>query len=300
MIEKIYDDFHIPYDIKANGWVNTTCPYCGDQKEHLGCAPDFIYFHCWKCGSHPVRQTMALLLHIPEKDVNSILRKYEIFKDGPTTKKEPLVSIYPFKYPSGTGALNKYHRHYIKKRRFDPAKIATEWGVTGTGPFATLDKIDYKNRIVIPIRWNGQEVSFQARDITNQSDLKYIACPKARERKEHQTILYGKQEEWEISRVGIIVEGVTDVWRLGPSAAGVFGIDFTLEQTMEIAKHFDRIFILFDSEPQAQRQARKLEIKLKMMKKEVYRETLKGGGDPGGLKQEDADHIVRQLMTKIY
>ena len=299
MIEKIYDDYRISYKVQSNGWVNATCPYCGDTGEHLGCPPDFILFNCWRCGRHPAWETLSMMLHIPVKDIPKMLEKYEGAIAGPKVRKEPLVSINPFKYPNGTKALNQYHERYLKKRKFDPGKIVEQWGVLGTGPISRLDKIDYRNRLVIPINWDGQPVSFQARDITGKSDLKYIACPKARERREHQTILYGNQGEWERTRVGIIVEGVTDVWRLGTASAAVFGIDFKLEQVMAIAKAFDRIHILFDTERVAQRQASKLSSKLRMLGKEVHLETLEGG-DPGEMEQQDADHLVRQLLNRVY
>lgn len=300
MIERIYDDWHVAYKTQANGWVNTTCPYCGDTGEHLGCGPDFLFFNCWRCGAHPVKETLSKLLHIPESKVPEVLRKYDAPGGAARVRPEPRVSINPFKYPTGTGPLNKYHKHYLRKRGYDPEALAFQWGLQGTGPMSRLDGINYGNRVLIPIRWRGEDVSFQARDISGKSDLKYIACPKARERKEHQTVLYGDQTHWASSRTGIIVEGVTDVWRMGPSSAAVFGIDFKLEQVMEIAAHFDRIFILFDAERQAQRMARKLEVKLAMLGKEVHREVLEGGGDPGDLKQNDADHLARQLLTKIF
>lgn len=56
----------------------------------------------------------------------------------------------------------------------------------------------------------------------------------------------------------IVVEGVTDVWRLGPGAVATFGIKFRPAQVAMLARHFKTIHVLFDPEPAAQAQARKL------------------------------------------
>jgi hypothetical protein len=52
--------------------------------------------------------------------------------------------------------------------------------------------------------------------------------------------------------------------------------------------------ILFDEEPQAQKQARKLAVKLKTLGKEVTIEKIEG--DPGGMNQADADLLVKELQ----
>ena len=67
-----------------------------------------------------------------------------------------------------------------------------------------------------------------------------------------------------------------------------------MEQVLQLAKIHDKFFMLFDEEPQAQEQARVLATKLKALGKEVYIEKIKG--DPGDMRQEDADYLVKQLM----
>jgi len=132
-------------------------------------------------------------------------------------------------------------------------------------------------------------VSFQTRDITGKSDLKYISCPKAREVIQHKHILYGKN--WN-RKVGIAVEGVTDVWRLGPAAFAVFGIEFLNQQVRQMAKLFKRVIVLFDDDPQAIRQAAILMEELKFRKVDAAQEIIKG--DPGEMSPADADYLVKQ------
>ena len=37
-------------DNVSEGWVNITCPFCGDDKNHMGINLRSKYFHCWICN----------------------------------------------------------------------------------------------------------------------------------------------------------------------------------------------------------------------------------------------------------
>ena len=112
----------------------------------------------------------------------------------------------------------------------------------------------------------------------------------------HQSILYGKQEAWK--NIGICVEGVTDVWRLGFSSFATFGISFTPSQVRNIVKHFKKVVILFDDDPQAQEQAKKLMGELRFRGVETWKENIVG--DPAGLNQDDANSLVKEITRRIY
>ena len=279
----------------SNGWVNIHCPFCpGSQDYHLGIQQEGKGVHCWRCGGHTLAQALSRVLNLPEPSVRAIMRGYGANTSQRIRREEAKVSILPLRMPKPSSSLTALYKNYLKKRKFDPDKLEQEWGLSQTGPVSFLDGISYSHRILIPIYWNGEMVSFQARDITGKSKLKYLACPKRREKIHHKNILYGKQEKWREAKGLIIVEGVTDVWRLGYHAVATFGIEFKMEQVLQLAKIHDKFFVLFDEEPQAQEQARVLATKLKALGKEVYIEKIKG--DPGDMRQEDADYLVKQLM----
>jgi DNA primase len=190
--------------------------------------------------------------------------------------------------------MRPHHLRYLERRGFDSDLIEREWGVLGTGPCAYLDGIDYRFRLLIPVVWDGREVSFQARDVTGRSDLRYASCPVDREVRHHKHILYGRQERW--GRTGIVVEGVTDAWRFGPVACATFGIAYTTEQVRLIARAFERVAIVFDAERQAQERARRLAAQLHQLGNErPVVVSLGEGVDPGSMGQDDADHLVREL-----
>jgi DNA primase len=120
-----------------------------------------------------------------------------------------------------------------------------------------------------------------------------MACPKDRELIPHKEILYGKQEYWKDN--AICVEGPTDVWRFGVRSFAVSGIKFTPKQVRVMAKMFKRVAVCFDNDPQALIQANKLVGELKFRGVDAFRVDIEG--DPGSMKQEDADYLVKQLIT---
>lgn len=298
-IEKLYQDFNIDYATEGNnfreGWINTRCPFCDDQSYHLGFNTDDNYYHCWKCGFHPVNQTVSELLGVSEAEARKIIKGYSSFHTG-SLKQEPNVKIRAkaFKFPSDTGTMHLAHRIYLERRNFNPEYLEKVWDLRGTGPVSKLGELDYRFRIIIPFYWNDKIVSFDSRDITGKHFAKYMACPKEREIIPHKEILYGKQEKFKDK--GICVEGPTDVWRLGTSSFAVSGIKFLPEQVRVIAKTFKQVFVMFDGgEPQAKIQANKLVTELTLHGIKAKRIDIEG--DPGSLSQSEADYIVKQLIT---
>lgn len=294
---QLYEDFNVPHATEGQkhcqpGWVNTPCPFCtGNPGMHLGYNLSEDYYHCWRCGGHPTPKTISKLIGVTESEAKKLLRKYKIRIN---ISKEPVVKIRAkaHKFPSGVGIMKSNHRKYLEGRGFDPEKLEKEWNLFGTGPISLLDGIDYKHRIMAPIYWDNEQVTFQARDITDRHGLKYMACPKDRELIHHKHILYGKQSKWK--ETGVCVEGITDVWRLGEQSFCTFGIEYTSMQLRLIAKLFKRVFILFDPEGQATKQAVTLMNELKFRGMEAS--TLLLDSDPGSMKQEDADYLIKNLI----
>lgn len=298
-IIQLYRDFSVDHVTEGNkhsrpGWVNTPCPFCrGNSGYHLGYNLNEDHFYCWRCGWKPIVKTVAALISVSERETEQIIKLYGLAIRRRT--KEAANKI-EFQLPSRCGPLERSHRKYLEGRNFDPEKLEAEWGLLGTSVVSKLKKgdgtpIDYRRRIVIPFRWNGETVSFDSRDITGKAMEKYLACPKERELLEHKRIVYGNQEKWE--KTGLCVEGPTDVWRMGPRSFATSGIKFTPAQLRVIANSFKRVFVLYDEDPQAVIQARKLVKELRMRGVECKRIPITG--DPGGMPQDEADYLVKQL-----
>lgn len=287
-------DFRTDGKHVTKGWVGVHCPFCeGSRDYHLGANLRTWAFHCWRCGRHDTVEALSTILRVDKATARSLIRKHKEGGFLPVLKAEAKGKS-PFVLPPCRPLSSS--RAYLVRRGFDPDRLEREWGLVETGLAAKLDGIDFSYRIIAPFEWNREVVTFQGRDYTGVSKFRYLACPPARERVSIKTILYGKQEKWD--GVGICVEGITDVWRLGPLSFACLGISFKTAQLVAIAKHFDRVVVLFDSEPQAQKKARELVDRLTPCGVKAVVETIPCG-DPADLNQEDADYLVRQLTKRI-
>jgi 5S rRNA maturation endonuclease (ribonuclease M5) len=287
----------------SQGWVGIHCPFCvGSKDYHLGANLESWGFHCWRCGPHKTTDALAAILHISGSEAFQLLKKHKrsnynyarlLKKKEKDTNK--LVRMESIKFPSMTGKMTELHKNYLISRNFDPDKLEKEWGLLGTGPIAYLGKINYKFRVLAPFYWNGKIVTFQARDCTGQQAYRYLACPPDEELISIKSIVY-QHKDVPTGGSAICVEGITDVWRLGKRAFAVLGIEYSTAQLLSIAKMYKKVIILFDPEPQAQRKARSLSARLQGLGIETRIEKLTSS-DPADLKQEDADALVRHVLT---
>jgi hypothetical protein len=302
-IIKLYQKFGITFQESgpgiAKGWVGIPCPFCtGHHGFHLGYCVDpkskfFGAFSCWRCGGKKATKVISTILSVDEREAYLIIKQYSL--DGsniafysPGIKKGPSSGVTICKLPPGTGSLKAIHKKYLRDRGFLPSKIAAKYSLQATGPAG-----GYNHRIIIPIEFESKLVSYQGRDITDRSELKYKACREEDEVRPHKHCLYGYDNV--VGDSVVVVEGVTDVWRLGDGSVATFGIKYTQEQVALLLR-FKRVFILFDGEEQAQEQARLLAIALYSEDRHVEIVEL-SGGDPGEMKQEDADGLMRELLN---
>ena len=268
------------------GWVQTTCPFCrGNEGWHLGYNAMRGFFHCWRCGWKTIPSVITAFTGSTFEHSKKIIKDHQSYGTSFSYNQ-----IYDHgqaevcEYPVGTSTLTTKHKKYLRERKFDPDKIEKVWGVKSTGPVGP-----YKHRIIIPIRINGKLVSYQGRDTTNKSQLKYKACKMKDEAIHHKNILYGLDH----TKTGrcVVVEGVTDVWRLGPGAVCTFGIKIKTIQKVLLATKFKKVFFLFDSEIQAQEEAEKTACFLEDLGVDVDIFELENG-DPAEMSQEQAQELM--------
>jgi len=239
-------------------------------------------------------ETLSELLGINNHEAYQVMKRY----GGRIVKTEkPLVRLHtkPHKLPSNTIPLTPVHKKYLSKRGFNPDYLQHKYQLCSTSPISTLDNINYRNRIVIPIYWQGVRASFQTRATKNNVRLKYISCPKSRELIHHKHILYSNWDNAPPSDVGICVEGVTDVWRFGDNAFATFGIQYTYSQLRLISSLFKRVAIVFDDDPQAIRQASNLTYELQFRNVQAWQVPIKG--DPASLSQKEANNLIKTILT---
>ena len=277
-------------------WINVECFRCtGNPGYHLGFSEQSGQFVCWRCGYVPFIQAIRGLAKVSDWNKAKQLAKeyggYE--KRLRRYAKEPKEKDIETKLPEGLlDDFPKKHKEYLESRNFDPDYLIDMWDLKATGPLGR-----YKNRIIAPVYYRGILMSYQGRDITDSDKAKYKACSEENEKRHHKNCLYGL--DMSTGRTGVVVEGITDVWRLGPGSVATFGIKYTDVQTLLLYKHFDRIFVLFDeTDPEADHKGRELSMQLSLMGKEAEKIALGLDCDPGALSDDDAKYVMRELLVR--
>ena len=315
-IKKLYQDFNIHWASPGerhfgDGWINTPCPFCtGNPGNHLGFCEDlsskyFGVFVCHRCGGHAVIPVIAKLLRMSNEQAKQIIDQYGgrlPSRRVARAKPVPILRIKTIELPQNTKQLNQVAGalNYVKKRGFDPEELATLWKVQATGPLALVyyqnaagkeRKLDLSYRIIVPIYYQGQLVSWQGRDWTGKSEVKYLTCPPELEGMFHKDLLYGLDLAEGLDTVNL-VEGVWDVWRIGPGTVASFGIKFSSKQ-VQILKEFPVVNIFYDPEPQAQLQARKLCAALQQYKCQVRNISTHSKKDPAETSRDENVRLIK-------
>jgi hypothetical protein len=285
---KLCSDFRISYRLDKRGWMCVPCPFCQDSGDHLGYHQQKGYFFCYKCGWHPINETIKILLNCDWKKVYNLLSVYSA-KDVPLfygeesrEKKSDQLC-----WPDGLTKMSHACRDYLKRRNFDAEALEKEWKLMATQYWG-----QYSFRIIAPVVFEGQPVSWQSRSILKDSQHPYIPCPSGWEVLPYKHLLYGiDKAEW---KTGVVVEGITGVWRLGPGAVATFGVRYTSSQLLLISRSFEKVLILFDGDEAGCLAADKMGGELTALGQKV--EILEPVGcDSGDMPDGLAERIMREV-----
>lgn len=272
------------------GWINIQCPLaCGDNTNHGQFAPpgwSGAPYLCWKCGNHSLEPVIQAIEGIGYLDACKRVRQYTIDVRLPIQVAKPREPGL-LQLPLGTHKMGNNHKEYLRRRRFDPDELERKYNLLGTGPAGHLP-----HRIVIPIFHRRRMVSWQARDITDRAELRYISAGPDKEEIRHKNILYNLDNCQ--GRSIMVVEGITDVWRFGDGCCATFGTKVRLAQVRLLAE-YSRVFFVYDGEAQAQALARKLCRALSGMGVQAEN-VLLDGGDPGDMEQDEAQKLKNELL----
>ena len=291
-ILRFYQDNKVDYYLDGKNvmedWVNVCCPFCDDKSNHLGVyLKNTTKIKCWRCGQHSLP---SLLEQFSDKDVKFLYKEYLADGEEVVYKKKEKTSVDSDEIESmfaenSQNNLTDHYMRYLAAREFLALDMYNEWGVRGGHMMG-----DYKYRLMIPILHGGKIVSFQGRDVTEQQDDKYKTCRGTYV----NDYLYGL--DYITGDSCIVMEGVTDVWRIG-KGKGVctFGINYSQKQVkLLIDKGIKKVMIFFDSEHQAQEKAEKLKGELELFDIEVLNFTIKDK-DPADLSDGEVKKIIKLL-----
>lgn len=289
-VTDLLDKHSIPYKMAGEHhhvttrFVGVDCPFCSKNsgKFQMGIALEGQACTCWICGYHRLLDTLAELTGLPHWEFRGLLDSFSRTAPGQRRTPERRGTL---RLPKCLGPLQKSHRSYLRDRGFDPNELERLWGIQGIGLSAKLAW-----RIWIPIYYQGEVVSWTTRAIGNQS-LRYVNAKPGEEKRSIKSILYGSDY---VRHSVVVVEGPTDVWRIGPGAVALVGLQHTADQVCQLARYPSRT-ICFDSELTAQRRANQLANELHVYPGQTQIVELESGKD-AGTADEDEIKTIRQLL----
>lgn len=288
----------------TTGWIETNCPFCKmdgdpDPSEHLGISPSKLY-NCWR-GGHK-GNVLKLIMALEECDFGeayAIFQMYQTYRLLEEPKKVSKKKAAQVEMPDGAskrfsdGAIR-----YLESRGFDPDRLIETYdlyccqnkGIVLIGG-KPLNK--FRFRIIIPVLESGILVNYVGMDYTRNSNQRYNNCPN------ELSLIPTKECVYDLDRARkhrkiIVVEGITDKWRIGKTACATLGETFTWEQTVKIAKSgAEKAYIMFDGEVNAIQNAHRLAHRLgEFMKTEVVE---LADGDPGSFSAREVKEFLAEV-----
>ena len=298
---RLLKDSNIPYIQEVDGWTNFPCPYHSNGKRGFkaGFNNSGGYIYCWTCGSHKLETMIQDLLSISYYETRKILEEYSI--EGSIRQK---INKKEYKAKKiilpGIGIGNdEIGYKYLVNRRFDPIDLIHNYAIKSGGIIG-----NYSFRIIIPIYYKKQLVSFQARSIYSKKKcdelgiLRYKNYPIELSIVNPKHILYNLDnclENWVV-----VVEGVFDCWRLGPkNVSATMGTSMSSEQITLLASRFKKVIFLFDNEKPAQDRARKYAEQLSALGIETEIFNPEFEHDPGDYDNEEELTVRKELLLEI-
>lgn len=269
------------------GWIQLQCPFCGGRgsgKFHLGFNIAQGNLSCWKCGSHSQAETLVAYMGISYREARKALDGLEKSRIKEVVKKQGVLKL-----PKGLEPLLPAHRRYLKGRGFDPDVLSEVWDLQCIG---LASKLSW--RVFIPIKFQGEMVSWTTRSISPTAELRYVSASEDQESIPHKSLLYGEDKA---KHAICVVEGPMDVWRIGPGAVATCGTAISRAQILRMAK-YPVIGIALDNDTEeggtAQRRARKLADELSAFGGDVQLIKL-DSKDAGCASDEEINEIRKEL-----
>lgn len=285
-----------------SGWYNIPCPFCsGHSGNHLGYSLSSNYFKCWRCGYKSIPKVVMRLLGVDFVQAKKIIKQYKgKTRDGGAKAR---VKRHRFTKPEDCGPLLqndaafeylRFERGFTRK---DAIWIAKRFKLEATGCMGWLDDMDLSFRIIAPIFHEDDMVSWQSRDISNLSSLKYITCPAKYERKEHKQVLYNAPDPDNYPII-VVCEGIIDVWKVvlsGFPATCCFGVEYTYAQLKLLSK-YKKVIIFLDPDKAGSNQAAKLFKQLVFAGVDAEVIKNKHDKDPGEMRKT----LIRKILNPYF
>lgn len=285
---EILDHLSIPYrrhgehHHTTSGWVNLDCPFCSPGWNHyrLGYNLRRGDLSCWQCGRLDAYKVLTEITGQTYRQLKPLLGNLSRDVLPPEIEKRGKLVL-----PSKLGPLTKFHKKFLERRKLDVDQIVETWKIQGTSGTSELPW-----RLFIPIHFRDEVVSWTTRSIKDKAEQRYLAARPEQEKYNHHDLLYG---EHLAKNAVVVVEGPTDVWRIGPGAVATFGTAYRRSQVARLSR-FPVRAIWYDAGSIAQRKAEKLVADLEVFPGRTF--LISGSTkDPGSASRADLKRVRKIL-----
>lgn len=272
------------------------CPFCGDQRRrlsinHLYGTPDpstngrFRLKCLWKCYNENCQRVQAYrdqlwkwLFGLRNRDHLPAIEIGTTVPRPPSPAKPPGDLVLLTELPLDHQALT-----YLHLRGFG-ADVFSRYGLS----YCIEARHEFRaatGRIICPVDFGGERVGWQGRYVGTPSSPgtpKYFSMPGMLK----SQLLYNFDRAVN-SPVLVVVEGVTDVWRVGDSSVALFGCEASpaqLSLIVEYSRGRRPVIVLLD--PDAQQEAQSNVVSLRQRGVPAANVSLPQGLDPGECSSE--------------
>lgn len=296
---KLFNDYNVEYDTRVNkGWTNVTCQFCDDKTFNGGFNNAGDYYHCWKCGGHNFKQALARTVNIPFNEIDTLIEQYAGRNSVLNTLNKKQAKATKLSLPTDT--FTPAERKYLKERNFSPKLLHEKYKIVGGGITGS-----WKYRIIIPLVLNGKIVSWTARTILSKQQQQKLKIPRYKNLSIEQSVVDPKSVLYNLDhcedKIAVLTEGAFDVIRMGDGFFCSFGTELTQSQISMIKQRFEKVFIMFDNEEEAQAKARKFGLQIASIGVEVELVDCYGDfnkNDAGELNEKEVQIIRHELGLK--
>lgn len=293
---KLFKKYNIDFTTKqSHGYVNTKCIYCGGDSYKLGFNIKDEFCTCFACGSHSLEKTIGLFLNLNSYTVkHEVLPKYRT-KSIRNFENKKSSNVKELILPTDT--FIKSEREYLLNRRFNPDKLHKKYGVVGGGIVG-----DFAYRIILPLFYKGNLVSWTGRTILSKEKCDKLQIPRYYNLSVEKSVMNPKDLFFNMDNCFkssvMLVEGPFDCLRMGDNCICSFGTGIKDSQIELLANNFNKVYIAFDDETEAQHKARKLGMNLSSLGLDVEIVNICeefGVNDPAELLPSQVEKIKTEL-----
>lgn len=235
----------------TKGWINVSCPFCGDSSNHCGINLKSNMFSCWVCQAKGdivklVKEIKGISFRKSENIIKDYLQDstFAALKDDRLTEANSVRrSRLSVTYPSPIQeSIPEPHRQYLLSRNFDPDLLTKKYGLK-----FTYNTGNYRFRIIAPIFVGGQAVSWIAADVIRKGSVPpYLKCPLEMSVVSANDCLYNIDT---VGSVAVVTEGITDVWRIGDGCVASMTKSINSSQIQQLSdRGVKKVVVMFDAD----------------------------------------------------